>query len=111
MISYKKVALATLMGLSLLGTAASADADKGQRIYQKKLKSVCGVSGAVFAAKNDQGTWEEAKDNGTLGDLMTESCPAGEEFFHSDKFNSKYSSHLYDFVNKFASDSGNIPSC
>jgi hypothetical protein len=111
MISYKKLAIATLLGLGLLGTALSADADKGQRIYQKKLKSVCGETGAVFAAKNDQATWEEAKDNGTLGELMTEACPAGADFFSSDKFKNKYSSHLYDFVNKFASDSGNIPSC
>ena len=109
--SYKKVALATLMGLSLLSTSASADADKGQRIYQKKLKTVCGISGGVFAAKNDQATWEEAKDNGTLGEVMTEACPAGAEFFKSENYNNKFSSHLYDFVNKFASDSGNIPSC
>jgi hypothetical protein len=111
MASYKTVALAALMGLSLLSTAASADADKGQRIYMKKLKSECGMSGGVFAAKNDQATWEEAKENGTLGEAMTKICPAGKEFFESDKFKDKFSSDLYDFVNKFASDSGNIPSC
>jgi hypothetical protein len=111
MITYKAVALATLMGLSLLSTAASADADKGQRIYLKKLKSMCGMPGGTFAAKNNQATWKEAKGNGTLGETMTKICPAGAEFFKSDKFNDKYSSDLYDFVNKFASDSGNIPSC
>lgn len=109
--SYKTVALAALMGLSLLTTAASADADKGQRIYLKKLKSVCGMSGGVFAAKNDQATWKEAKDNGTLSEVMTKACPAGAKFFQSDKFKDKFSSDLYDFVNKFASDSGNIPAC
>ena len=108
---YTKVAVATLLGLSLLGTTLSADADKGTRIYQKKLKSVCGISGAVFAAKNDQMTWEEAKENGELGAVMTKACPAGADFFSSDKFEDKYAEHLYDFVHKFASDSGNIPSC
>lgn len=109
--TYKKVAVATILGLSLLGTTLSADADKGQRIYMKKLKSVCGMSGGVFAAKNDQATWADANDNGTLGETMTEVCPAGKEFFESSKFQNKFSSHLYDFVNEFASDSGNIPSC
>ena len=111
MVVYKKVAIAALMGLSLLSTTLSADAAKGQRIYQKKLQETCGFTGAVFSAKNDQATWEEANENGELGALMTEACPAGEAFFKSDKFKKKYSSHLYNFVDKFASDSGNIPSC
>jgi hypothetical protein len=55
--------------------------------------------------------WEEAKDNGTLGQLMEEACPAGKDFFESSKFKKKFKSHLYDFVHDFASDSGNIPSC
>jgi len=111
MSTFKKITVATILGLSLLGTSLSADADKGQRIYQKKLQEVCGFNGGIFAAKNDQATWEEAKDNGELGSVMTEACPAGESFFNSDKFKNKFSSHLYDFVNEFASDSGNIPSC
>ena len=111
MVVYKKVAIAALMGLSLLGTTLSADADKGQRIYQKKLKSVCNFSGGVFAAKHSQDEWTEANENGELGAMMTESCPAGKDFFDSSKFKKKFSSHLYDFVNDFASDSGNIPSC
>ena len=109
--TYKKVALAAIIGLGLLSTAANADADKGKRIYQKKLKSVCGFSGAVFAAKHTQDEWAEAKDNGELGKVMTEVCPAGKDFFDSAKFKKKFSSHLYDFVHDFASDSGNIPSC
>ncbi len=111
MLLNKKVVVATLVGLSLLSTSAFADADVGQRLYQKKLKELCGFSGAVFAAKHDQATWEEAKDNGTLGEVMTEVCPGGADFFKSEKFESKFSAPLYDFVNKFASDSGNIPSC
>ena len=109
--TYKKVALAAIIGLGLLSTAASADADKGMRIYQKKLKSVCGFSGAVFAAKHTQDEWAEAKEISELGKVMTEACPAGADFFDSAKFKKKFSSHLYDFVHDFASDSGNIPSC
>jgi len=109
--TYKKVALATIIGLGLMATTANADAAKGKRIYQKKLKSVCGYTGAVFAAKHTQDEWAEAKENGELGKAMEEVCPAGKDFFESSKFKNKFSSHLYDFVHDFASDSGNIPNC
>jgi len=111
MTTVRKVAFAAIIGLGLIATTASADASKGKRIYQKKLKSVCGFSGAVFAAKHTQDEWAEAKDNGELGKVMEEACPAGKDFFESSKFKNKFSSHLYDFVHDFASDSGNIPSC
>ncbi len=105
-----KIMLTSLIGFGALSTAAYADAAKGQRIYQKKLKEVCGMTGAVFAAKHTQMEWEEAKDNGNLAEVMTEACPAGKSFFEGDSFN-KFEGHLYDFVHDFASDSGNIPSC
>ena len=108
---FGKIMLASLIGFSTLTTAVYADAGKGQRIYQKKLKEVCGMTGAVFAAKHTQMEWEEAKENGSLSTTMTEICPAGKDFFESDKFKSKFEGHLYDFVHDFASDSGNIPSC
>jgi len=111
MTTYKKVALAAIIGLGLIGSTASADASKGKKIYVKKLKSICGFTGAVFAAKHTQDEWSEAKEDGKLGKVMIESCPAGKDFFESDKFKNKFSSHLFDFVNDFASDSGNIPKC
>ncbi len=109
--TYKKVALAAILGLGLMVSPASADAGKGKKIYIKKLKDTCGVTGAVFAAKHTQDEWTEAKEEGKLTEIMTEACPAGKDFFDSSKFKKKFAPHLYDFVNDFASDSGNIPSC
>lgn len=106
-----KIALATLIGISALTTTVYADAGKGQRLYQKKLKDACGMTGAVFAAKHTQMEWEDAKENGSLAETMTEVCPGGKSFFENAKFEEKFQDHLYDFVHKFASDSGNIPSC
>jgi hypothetical protein len=106
-----KVAFTAVIGLGLMATTANADAAKGKRIYQKKLKATCGFTGAVFAAKHTQDEWAEAKENGELGKVMEEACPAGKDFFESEKFKKKFSSHLYDFVHDFASDSGNIPAC
>ncbi len=109
--TYKKVALAAILGLGLMVSPASADAGKGKKIYIKKLKDTCGVTGAVFAAKHTQDEWTEAKEDGKLSEVMTEACPAGKDFFDSSKFKKKFAPHLFDFVNDFASDSGNIPSC
>jgi len=111
MTTLGKFMVSTLIGFGVLSTSVYADAAKGQRIYQKKLKEVCGMTGAVFAAKHTQMEWEEANDNGKLAEMMTEACPAGKAFFESDKFEKKFQSDLYDFVHDFASDSGNIPSC
>ncbi|WP_345977726.1 cytochrome C [Sulfurimonas sp. HSL3-7] len=109
--SFTKVAMTALIGLGVLSTNVYADAAKGQKIYQKKLKEVCGKTGAVFAASHTQMEWETAKDEGKLVEMMEAECPAGKDFFESKKFETKYKSHLYDFVHDFASDSGNIPSC
>jgi len=108
--SISKIALAALLGLTLFSTTASADAEKGKKLYQKNLKETCGISGGVFAAKYKQADWDKAYKAGTLNKKMTEACPAGKVFFESDKYK-KIETHLYDFVHDFARDSGNIPSC
>ena len=103
--------MAALLGLTVLSTSVYADAAKGQKIYQKKLKETCGKTGGAFAATHTQMEWESAKSEGKLTEMMEEACPAGKSVFESDKFQNKYKSHLFDFVYDFASDSGNIPSC
>ncbi|MGZ5207711.1 MAG: cytochrome C [Sulfuricurvum sp.] len=110
MYSISKIALAAFLSLTLFSTTASADAEKGKKLYQKNLKETCGITGGVFAAKYKQADWDKAYKAGTLNKKMTEACPAGKAYFESDKYK-KVESHLYDFVHDFAKDSGNIPSC
>jgi hypothetical protein len=105
--SFTKVAMAALVGLSVLSTSVYADAAKGQKVYQKKLKEICGKSGSVFAASHTQMEWESAKNEGKLAEMMEAECPTGKVIFE----NKKFENNLYDFVYDFASDSGNIPSC
>ena len=105
-----KIVITTTLAVSVLSTSAFADAEKGKKLYQKNLKEICGVTGGVFAAKFKQADWDKAYKAGTLNKKMTEACPAGKEFFESDKYK-KVETHLYDFVHDFARDSGNIPSC
>lgn len=110
MTRFTKTAIVALLSLSVFASSASADAEKGKKLYQKNLKETCGITGGVFAAKFKQADWDKAYKAGTLNKKMEEACPAGKEFFESDKFK-KVESHMYDFVHDFAKDSGNIPSC
>lgn len=109
--SFSKITMAALLGLTVLSTNVYADANKGQKLYAKKLKSVCGVSGAKFAATHSQMEWESAKEEGTLTDLFIGECPGGADVINSDKFQKKFKSHIYDFVYEYANDSGNVPAC
>ncbi len=106
----KKIAtivLTALLGLSFVSTAAFADANKGQKIYQKKLKKVCGFNGAKFAAKHTQDEWEEIYDNGKFEDEIQKLCPK----YHKGYLKASQLKHVYDFAYEYASDSGNVPSC
>jgi hypothetical protein len=108
--SIVNITLVALVASSLMSTSAFADAEKGKKLYQKNLKEICGFTGGVFAAKFKQADWDKAYKAGTLNKKMEEACPAGKEFFESDKYK-KVEEHMYNFVHDFAKDSGNIPSC
>jgi len=105
MTKFTKLALAALLGMAVMTTTASADADKGQKIYSKKLKETCGMTGAEFAAKHTQDEWTAIIDDEKLAEEITTVC--GDEA----KVKEKKLSHIGDFVKEYASDSGNVPSC
>jgi hypothetical protein len=104
MTKFSKLALAALFAFAVMGTTASADVAKGQKLYSKKLKGACGFSGAKFAAKHTQDQWEEIKNAGKFGDEVKKLCPKA-------KFKDKWTNDIYDFSYEYASDSGNVPSC
>ena len=102
-----KIALATTLLLTLGATTASANATKGQKLYAKKLKKDCGMTGAVVSAKHSQAEWEDIENSGKLKEEIKTICPKA-----SDKaLKDKYMEHYFDFFHKFANDSGNVPSC
>lgn len=103
---FSKVALAALFAFAVMGTTASASVAKGQKLYSKKLKGACGFTGAKFAAKHTQDEWETIKNAGKFGDEVVKICPK-----MKGKFKDKWSNDIYDFSYKYASDSGNVPSC
>jgi hypothetical protein len=101
----KLLLTATLM-LSIGSTIASADATKGQKLYTKKLKSVCGISGAVLSGKHTQDEWSEIGVAGLKKEIQT-ICPKATDKLLKDK----YLPHYLDFFHEYGSDSGNVPSC
>ncbi len=100
------LALAALLGLTMVATTASADASKGLKIYSKKLKAPCGMTGAKFAAKHTQDQWESIKGAGKFGAEVKKICPKA-----AAGYDEKWTNDLYDFAYEYASDSGNVPSC
>ncbi|WP_373031507.1 cytochrome C [Sulfurovum sp.] len=100
-----KLAVAALLGLTVLSSTASADVKKGQKIYLKKLKAPCNIGGATFAQKHTQDEWEAIHEAGKFADEVMKICPKVK------KVKAKYIPDVYDFVYEYASDSGNVPAC
>ena len=99
-----KLAVAALLGMTLLSSTASADVKKGQKIYLKKLKAVCGFSGAKFAHHHTQDEWEAINGSGKFAAEVKKLCPKS-------NLKEKYVPDVYDFAYEYAKDSGNVPSC
>ncbi len=102
--NFLKLVLTGAVALSLSTTVASASAAKGQKLYSKKLKKACGINGAKFAAKHTQDEWKAIGEKGMQAEIKT-ICPKAKDL------KAKYIKDVYDFAEKFASDSGNVPSC
>ncbi len=102
-----KITLAAALLLSMGASVANADPVKGQKLYQKKLKSPCGFTGAKMAQKHSQDEWEELNDDGEIAAEIKRICPKTP----SSALKDKYIPHYYDFFYEYANDSGNVPSC
>jgi len=101
-----KIALGATLLLSLGTTAVNADVNKGKKLFTKKLKGSCAMTGAAMAGKHTQGEWKEIGTAGMAAEIKV-ICPN-----ISDKaLKEKYLEHYLDFFHEFGSDSGNVPSC
>ncbi len=100
-----KLALTAAVACSLTATVASADVTKGQKLFSKKLKKSCGISGAKMASKHSQDEWEEIMENGEMVKEIKTICP------NIKKVKEKFIPHYFDFFYEYANDSGNVPSC
>lgn len=102
-----KLVLAGAVVLGLSTSVASASAAKGQKLFSKKLKKACDMTGAKMAGKHTQDEWEKIFQDGNLKSELKTICPSVEDGALKDKF----MEHYFDFFYEYASDSGNVPSC
>ncbi len=102
-----KIALASALVLGVATTTASADVVKGQKLFSKKLKNDCGMTGAKFASKHTQDEWAKINDAGNFKAEIGKICPKAD----LDSLKDSWIPHIYDFSYEYASDSGNVPSC
>ena len=101
-----KIALGATLLLSLGTATLSADTAKGQKLFTKKLKGACGITGAAMAGKHTQDEWAEIGTAGMAAEIKV-ICPKVKD----KALKEKYLQHYFDFFNEYASDSGNVPSC
>ena len=99
----RKITVLLAIGM-LFVASAQADANKGKKVYMKKMKSACGFSGAKFAMKHTQQEWSKFNKAGAIAQEAAKICPGL-------KLKGKYTKDVYDFSYKYAKDSGNVPSC
>jgi len=102
-----KLILTGAVVLGLSASVASASPAKGQKLFSKKLKKACGITGAKMAGKHTQDEWEKIHQDGNLKGEIKTICPNVEDGALKDKF----MEHYFDFFYEYASDSGNVPSC
>ena len=100
-----KLVLAGAVSLMITTTVVNADVAKGQKLFTKKLKKACDMTGAKMAAKHSQDEWEAINEEGKLADEIMNICP------NVKKVKAKFVPHYFDFFYEYANDSGNVPSC
>lgn len=101
-----------IVSVVLASTALQADAHKGKMFYMKHLRSKIKMDGASFAALHTCDEWTALFRDGGKGFIEEFSAryPDRAEYFHSERFEKKLPD-LADFAIRYASDSGNTPSC
>ena len=106
MTKFSKLTLAAIFCMAMMTTTATAgNPDKGLKIYSKKLKEACEMSGYEFAVKHTTDEWTAIIEGGTMAAEITTICGDDAEI------KEKLIPFIGDFAVEYSSDSGNVPSC
>lgn len=95
----------SIIGITAISSSVYAGPARGQKLYMKKLKKACHMSGDKMAQKHTQEEWLKLKEDGKLKEEIQKICP------DLKKLKDKYVPDLFDFFYEYGSDSGNVPSC
>lgn len=100
-----KLLIVAIFSIGICSASAFADPGKGQKIYIKELKPVCGFDGGTMAKKHTQAEWKAIQAAGKLNEELIKQCPEAKPLKDT------YIEHVFDFLHNYASDSGNVPAC
>ncbi|MDD3342033.1 MAG: hypothetical protein PHR87_00480 [Sulfurospirillaceae bacterium] len=96
----------SILTLTLFTTNLQASTVRGKIFYAKTLRVPCGFTGDVMGKKYTMREWRTLYETNKLNDAVKAICPKAPSI-ESDKD----LLNLFHFLNSFASDSGNVPSC
>lgn len=112
-VPMKKLSLICLSASILAITSLDAAVYKGQREYVKKCRK-CHGDGQKLMASKEIADWRALMKNKgqVLAELHLDTKEAKKswKYFQGKKFKKK-ARHLEDFMEEYASDSGNVPAC
>ncbi len=81
-------------------------AEQGLIIFKTHIKEYCEMRGDEFAKHYTQEDWDDIYDDKEFKKVLIEICPK-----MKDRYQDKWTPHLYQFSLKYASDSDEIPDC
>lgn len=88
------------------GNHTIEEAGYGKTIFRKKLKRICGFTGAKFVQYHTRDEWDALKENGEFRIELYRICPKTSTIIRDG-----WIEPLYSFSRTYALDTGKFPSC
>ena len=109
-VTMKKLLLVVMV--FFLASSVMADVNKGKRYYMKNFKQKFKMNGLDFVQLHTQAEWQALFEDEGRGFIVefSKKYPKQESYLNDPKLWKKLQ-HVRDFAIKYASDSGNTPSC
>lgn len=103
------MAALTLVAFTMASTptVASASVKKGQKIFKKKLRKYCGVSGVRFARMHSQDEWEEFYEDGEFQAETKRLCPK----LPLNTIKKSWWKDIYEFTYEYGTGGSHVPKC
>jgi hypothetical protein len=104
-----RLSLLILMGLNIpvVAVSHSAQLNKGQKIFKKKMRRYCGFSGVRFARNHTPDEWEEIWDDGKFQEETKKICPR----LKLEKIKKSWWEPVYEFTHEYGKGGSHVPHC
>ncbi|RLA71465.1 MAG: hypothetical protein DRG09_00025 [Epsilonproteobacteria bacterium] len=105
----KLLSVVTIVAVAMMSTptTSSASLAKGQKLYKKKLRKYCRVSGVRFARMHTQDEWEEIYDDGDFAKETYKLCPK----LKKGKIKKAWWDDIYEFTYEYGKGGSHVPKC